>query len=569
MLPPSPVLAKKNRIIMHAAVVFAMAVMVVGCAPPGPRALLKGKKLLDRGDYDGAVAQLKAATAILATNAEAWNYYGVALQHAGQLADASTAYQNALRFDRDLVEAHYNLGCLYMDENKPGDAKTEFTAYILRRSNAPEGWIKLGDAQLHSGEPLLAERSFSTVLSLSQDNPDALNGLGLARIQRGKPHDAAEFFAAAVQHYPDFAPAILNLATVEAEYLHDNQAALDDYRKYLALSPRPPDWDAVNVLVQNMEQMPAAVATPPSPTLAPVVRESEKPPAQESRTASTESEVPEERVNPSPKPRETPHYISNPPPETVRVEPEQGIVTAQQPVTSTETSPSTSSRGMWHRLNPVHWFGSSTQDNYGNSGVTPLPSENENDVTAAQAPPRPKLIPPAPPTFPRYLYLSPRKPRPGDRKAAAAAFVQAQDAQQKHDWQNAVDSYQNAARLDPSWFEAQYNYGVLAYDLGDVSPALAADEMALAIQPGSVGGRYNFALALKSAGYMTDAEIELKKVIALDSNNVRAHLALGNLYAQQLQNPVIARAEYLKVLALDPHNPKATDIQFWLSANPQ
>jgi tetratricopeptide (TPR) repeat protein len=569
MLTPSPVLAKKNRIITHAVVVFAMAVMVVGCAPPGPRALLKGRKLLDRGDYDGAVAQLKAATAILSTNAEAWNYYGVALQHTGQLADASTAYQNAIRFDRDLVEAHYNLGYLYLEQDKLSDAKTEFTAYILRRSNAPEGWVRLGDVQLRSDEPLLAERSFSTVLSLSQDNADALNGLGLARVQRGKPHDAAEFFAAAVQHHPDFAPAILNLATVEAEYLRDNQAALDDYRKYLALSPRPPDWDAVNVLVQNMEQMPAAVATPPSPSPAPVAGENQEPPAQESRPAFAGSEVPEEHVYSSPRPQQTPHYISNPPPETVRVEPEQGMVTAQQPVTSTETAPTTSSRGVWHRLNPVHWFGSSNQENYENSGVTPLPSENENNVTAAQAPPKPKLIPPAPPTFPRYLYLSPRKPRPGDRKAAAAAFVQAQDAQQKHDWQQAVDSYQNAARLDPSWFEAQYNYGVLAYDLGDFSRALAADEMALAIQPDSVGARYNFALALKSAGYMTDAEIELKKVVALDPNNVRAHLALGNLYAQQLQNPALARAEYLKVLALDPYNPRATDIQFWLSANPQ
>lgn len=561
-------LAKKNRIFLHAMAVLAMAVMIIGCAPPGPRALLKGKKLLDNGDYDGAVAELKTATTLLATNADAWNYYGVALEHAGQLPDASTAYQNALRYDHDLVEAHYNLGCLDMEQNKLGDAKTEFTTYILRRSNATEGWIKLGQAQLRSGDLLLAEKSFSTVLSLSQDNAEAFNGLGLARAQRGKAHDAAEFFAAAVQHHPDFAPAILNLATVEAEYLHDNHAALDDYRKYLSLTPRPPDWDAVNVLVQNMEQMPAAVATPPASTPAPRPHENEQPQAQESHPAETASQVSEPHANSAPRPQQTAHYISNPPPETVQVQPEQGIVTAQQSSAPTDSTP-TSSRGMWHRINPVHWFSSSNQETYENSGVTPLPPENGNNTTVAQASPKPKLIQPAPPTFPRYLYLSPRKPRPGDRKTATTAFTQAQDAQQKHDWQQAVDSYQNAARLDPSWFQAQYNYGVLAYDLGDFSRALAADELALAIQPDSVSARYNFALALKSAGYMTDAEIELKKVVASDPNNVRAHLALGNLYAQQMQNPARARAEYLKVLALDPSNPKATDIQFWLSANPQ
>ncbi len=258
-------LAKKNRICAQILIAVTLTVVMAGCAPPGPGALLKGKKLMDRGDYAKAVSELKTATTLLATNAGAWDYYGVALQHAGELADAEAAYLNALHFDRDLVEAHYNLGCLYMEEEKYGEARTEFTAYTLRRSNTPEGWLKLGDAQLREGDDLLAERSYSTALSLSPDNAEALNGLGLARVQRGKTHDAAEFFGAAVQHHPDFGPAILNLATVEAEYLHDNNAALENYRKYLALTPPPEDTDAVNALVQKLEQMPSAVVSAPKP----------------------------------------------------------------------------------------------------------------------------------------------------------------------------------------------------------------------------------------------------------------------------------------------------------------
>src|SRR5690348_16602652 len=91
-----------------------LVLMAAGCSPSGPRALFKGKKYLERGDYPNAVVQLRTAATLLATNAQAWNYYGVALQHAGQPAEAATAYQNALRFDRDLIEAHYNLGCLWM-----------------------------------------------------------------------------------------------------------------------------------------------------------------------------------------------------------------------------------------------------------------------------------------------------------------------------------------------------------------------------------------------------------------------------------------------------------------------
>jgi hypothetical protein len=50
---------------------------------------------------------------------------------------------------------------------------------------------------------------------------------------------------------------------------------------------------------------------------------------------------------------------------------------------------------------------------------------------------------------------------------------------------------------------------------------------------------------------------------------VRNHLTLGNLYAQQLHEISSARPEYLKVLELDPNHEQASNIRFWLSANPQ
>ena len=290
MLPPSPMLAIKKenddgrrkiedgirRAVFHLSafaarrrpssifhlrflLLLALAIFISGCTPSGPRALLKGKKFLDRGDYAGAVAQLKTATTLLATNAAAWNYYGVALQCAGQPADAARAYQNALKFDRDLVEAHYNLGCLWLEQDRPEAARMELTAYTLRRNNTPEGWLKLGATQLKLHDLLPAEKSFSTARSLDQNSAEALNGLGLARVEGGRPQDAAKFFAAAIEAHPNYAPALLNLATVEHQYLRDDSQALKHYRAYLALAPRPADWDAVNDLVNSLEQ-PAIVA---------------------------------------------------------------------------------------------------------------------------------------------------------------------------------------------------------------------------------------------------------------------------------------------------------------------
>jgi tetratricopeptide (TPR) repeat protein len=147
-------------------------------------------------------------------------------------------------------------------------------------------------------------------------------------------------------------------------------------------------------------------------------------------------------------------------------------------------------------------------------------------------------------------------------------FNRARDFEAQRRFTDALDSYRRATRLDPGWFEAQYNCGVLAYRLRDFQFSLGAYEMALAIRPDSVDARYNFALALKASGYVTDAVEQLKKILQGDPNNVRAHLELGNIYSQQLYDVARARQEYTRVLQLDPANSQASNIQFWLSANP-
>jgi tetratricopeptide (TPR) repeat protein len=178
------------------------------------------------------------------------------------------------------------------------------------------------------------------------------------------------------------------------------------------------------------------------------------------------------------------------------------------------------------------------------------------------------IIPPAPVNFPRYNYTSPDRPTAGVRRAAYGAFTQARAAEQDENWPTALAAYRQAAELDPAWFEAQYNAGVIAQRLRNYSSALASYEMALAIQPNSLESRYNFALALKAAGYAPDAANELKKILAANPGEVRAHLALANLCAQLLRDPAQARQHYQKVLELDPKNPQTSDIRFWLAANP-
>ncbi len=132
----------------------------------------------------------------------------------------------------------------------------------------------------------------------------------------------------------------------------------------------------------------------------------------------------------------------------------------------------------------------------------------------------------------------------------------------------AVAAYATATQTDPSYFEAYYNQGLAAYELGNWKQCLVVYEFALALQPDSRDARYNFALALKQANYFVDAAEELVKLLKEDPREARAHLSLANLYAQQLNNPKLARGHYLKLLELEPHHPRAGEIRYWLATNP-
>ena len=251
---------------------------------------------------------------------------------------------------------------------------------------------------------------------------------------------------------------------------------------------------------------------------------------------------------------------------------------SREPQAASETSSTTSpagetkpqKRSFFQRINPINLF---THEGKSSTDSTPLMASTAtrsaeqaqsvaigNSTSSTTADLR---------RFPRYPFRSPQKPPAGDRDLAQRAFAQGVQQQQARNFPEAIQAYRRAAQLDPSFYDAHYNLGLAASQNGNLSLALAAYETALAIQPESLEARYNFALVLKQAGYVIDAEAELERILAKFPNDGRTHLALGNLYAQQLQNPAKAREQYLAVLAVAPQSPQAGAIRYWLTDHPK
>ncbi|HXS68875.1 MAG TPA: tetratricopeptide repeat protein [Candidatus Polarisedimenticolia bacterium] len=541
-----------------------VALALTGCKPPGPRALLAGKALIERGQYADAVERLKKATSLMNTNAQAWNYLGLAYHQSGNANDAVEAYKKALSLDQNLVEAHYNLGCLWLEQGRPDLAKGDLTAYTLRRDKSPEGWVKLGEAQLALRDLTGAENSLNRARQFDQDNPEALNDLGVVQMQRNRANEAARYFAGALKTKPDYGPAILNLAIL-SQGQNNKKYALDRYHDYLSLKPRPANWEAVDATARALEQelggvsspQPQAVASRPGPA-------TNAAPVSAPRSTPTRTAPPKAEQTPASNPRaseKAPVEVTQVAPEPViRGASETGNASHQADASNRGTSAPAEHRGFFSRVNPANLFRGSSKS--GESSSAHSASTAESVATAPAPEPKPVV-------YPRYHYRSLKKPAEGDRAAAQKACAEGARAQQAGQLPEAAADYRRAAQLDPAYFDAYYNLGVVSIQGGNVAQALAACEAALAIQPDSHDARFNFALALGRGNFPVDAANEFEKLLAKSPSDANAHYALANLYAQQLHEPAKAREHYEKVLALNPNFPQAAAVHDWLWANPR
>ena len=580
-----------------------------GCSPSGPNLLLAGRDALKQGNIPQAVKLLQQAVVLLGTNDQAWNYLGVAYHRDGKVAEAQKAYELALKYNPDLTVVHYNLGCLFLEQNRADlleYANNEFAAFAVRQPRNPEAWLKWGTTQLRMNHFLDAEKSFREVLRLNPQSAEAMNNLGVALLERRRFQDASTCFANALRMEPGYAQALQNSATASL-YLNNRGLALQKYREYLQLAPRAADAAEVSLIVQQMEKdmtLQAGSQHPTSPEgLVTNLPNTASKPLQGISTGSPRNGKPEPapapihvpvpvRISPqseTPKP-ESVHSAELPQAKPANPEPrinapvERGSSSAAAEVPrAPEEIPTTNNKpakkSFLSRINPVNLFSRSPKDGLVSSNdvlVTPLPEPSvvaEPAVSPSPTPPK-RVVSTAPVVVPRYSYMGRFKPETGNRAAALEMMDKGDEARRDRRSKDAVAAFSNAVKDDPSCFDAHMALAASAMDAGELPVALRGYESAVALKPDSFHARYGLGLALKKANYIRDAAEQLETVLSNASSNqppsqlAITHLALGNLYADQFHQPGAARAHYLKVLELDPANPQSTSIRFWLQNNP-
>jgi tetratricopeptide (TPR) repeat protein len=629
---------------------LASAVLLTGCGPPGPTALHKGDRLIQEGDYEGAIAELKDATQLLAhyppaVQAHAWHLLGLANQDAGHSGPALQAYEEALKLDRNIAAVDYNIGCLQLQQSNYAAAVFALTTYTTLHGSDAEGYLRLGEALAHYGmlcapkeraEVFRSARSALNAAEKISPSAQTANGLGVLELQSRPGRPAAESVKYAVRQFEtalarstNYPPSVLNLAIVDQQYLSDPRGALERYHQYLALQPLPDNAASVEKVAhqldvqERIEIVPRGgqhAGAPPSPPTAAQLSNftvSPHPPPivfVQPRPVETPKPSPPPQRAPAPPPQRSPApvvptAVTKPEPPTVVTPPPQAVIAPpkEQPTARVEPPSNPPAVAPSPPPAPVTF---SPPPNPPPANPLPAPASNQPPISepataaapqnepaltldagqAQETTSRPrktifdKLNPrnwfgdrrPSPDNKAagdsavgngreRYVYPLPVTPIPGDRAAAERLVQSGEAAQRQNRLDDAMGLYQKAVDTDSTYAQADISLGLAAIDAKDYDTALTALDRALNLQTDSADARYAFAWVLQRKNYFQDAAAELQRLLAQHPDQARAHLLLGNLYAQHLNEPRLAREQYMKTLSLDPDNSQAPTIRNWLN----
>ena len=539
--------------------VCGLLLLVLGCQPPGARALFEGEARLKAGEPKLAIAQFEKAVKLLPGEWRAWNYLGLARHRAGDLDGAHEAFQRAMEMAgerRDSPEdasfvLKFNTGRLAIDRERLADAKTELHAYSISAEPSFHAYFWLGE--VYRKEMNWASASTEYQKALAQDDHSAVahNRLGMAQLWMIQPSEAAKSFKAALKRNPDFVQAHLNLAMTYQWYLPGNDAkALEAFQQYLQLTREPAP--GVQALADALQ---AKVRPNPAP-VPPIVETNQltavwSPQGTNAAITNLVIEIP-----PATNAVPTNLVVEVPSPTNTVVE--IPPATNKPPVRVTQVRPSLTNRP------PVEVT------------VPPVTPTNRPPVKIAKTTvTQPSVAPEttkktevkAVPGVVRYRYVKPKRPEPGavvDPEGLTKMFEKALHQHRINELDAAIDGYRKVLQVNPAYQQAYVNIALALQVQGEVKQALPVYEKALAINPFSKVTRHGFASALSRSEYYVDAAKEFHGLLDLYKNDLSAHLALGGLYSDHLKDPDKASVHFRKVLELSPQHPQATGIRQWL-----
>ena len=145
-----------------------------------------GNALLQAGNVDEAIAQLRKALVFNPGLAKAHSSLGNALLQKGNVDEAIAQYQIALQIDPRSEEACYNFGNALLRQGKVDEAIAQYQKALQIKPDFAEAHFNLGAALFHQGKEDEAIAQYQRALQIKPDKPEVQNNL--AWVLATSPH---------------------------------------------------------------------------------------------------------------------------------------------------------------------------------------------------------------------------------------------------------------------------------------------------------------------------------------------------------------------------------------------
>ena len=194
--------------------------------------------LLEKGQYDLAIAHSERAITLRPDYAPGYNNLGAALRAAGRLDEAIARYRQALDLKPDFASASYNLANAQLEQGKAGDSVESFRRSIEANPRSVEAHNNLGIALANRGDAAGAIAAFRAALAVDDRSVHAHRNLGNMLVDAGQRDEGMTHLERAAQLAPSEPEAVYDMGTI---LLQDQNFRAAASRFEAALKIRP-DW---------------------------------------------------------------------------------------------------------------------------------------------------------------------------------------------------------------------------------------------------------------------------------------------------------------------------------------
>ena len=168
--------------------------------------------------------------------------YNAATRHmmSGRHDDAVRMFENVVQRKPDYLDARLNLGTIYMNLDRLGDARKEFLEAIRIDSTSAAACCKLAHISWKEGYEEKAGELYARAIELDTGNPETYLNLALINLNAGRTTEARKLMKRAIDVDPGYALTYYHLGKINAKE-GNMEKALELYGTHISLEPEALD----------------------------------------------------------------------------------------------------------------------------------------------------------------------------------------------------------------------------------------------------------------------------------------------------------------------------------------